>query len=248
MIKKLAERILYTAYTAKEGHIPSALSILNIIWVLYDKILSPQDKFILSKGHGCLALYVVLAEKGIIPKESLDTFGRFDSILGGHPDMNKITGVEASTGSLGHGLPIAVGLALGKKLTSEKGKIFCLIGDGELNEGSIWESMLIASHHELGNLVCIVDSNRSTDRALDLGHIVNKFRSFGWLVRTCNGHDNFSLSLNLGELNEEDLSMPMVLIADTFKGHGVFKMEQNPEVWHHKAPNEEQLGQMIRSL
>jgi transketolase len=244
MIKKLREQILRMAYGAQEGHIPSALSILDILWVLYDKIMKPEDKFILSKGHGCLALYVILAEKGIIPKETLNTFGMYYSILGGHPDMNKVPGVEASTGSLGHGLPIAVGIAMARKIKKEDGHIFCLIGDGECNEGSIWESIMIASHHNLDNLICIVDYNHSTDRALSLGNLGKKFQSFGWRVYDVLGHDHKMLE---HLLTPTLLPNPTVVICNTVKGWGIERMQNNP-AWHHRSPNEKEFKEIIDEI
>ena len=188
-MKELIKKVLKMAYVSGEGHIPSALSILDILWVLYDKVMTKDDRFVLSKGHGALALYAVLSEIGMIKQSELDEFALFDSNLGGHPDTNKIDGVLASTGSLGHGLPMAVGMAKAKKMKGEEGRVFCIIGDGECNEGSIWESLMIASHHKLDNLTCIVDYNRSTDRALDLGDLAEKFRSFGWYVDDVDGHN-----------------------------------------------------------
>jgi transketolase len=177
------------ATNAGEGHVPSALSILDILWVLYDRILkinpsypkSPtRDRFILSKGHAALGLYVILAKKGFFPSSELEDFGKYDGFLGGHPDRNKVSGVEASTGSLGHGFPMSVGIALGLRIKKIDSKVFVLIGDGEANEGSVWESALLASHHNLSNLCCIIDYNHSTDRALKVGDMVSKFKSFGW--------------------------------------------------------------------
>jgi transketolase len=244
IIKELRRSIITTAFNANEGHIPSALSILDILWVLYDKILKPDDKFVLSKGHGCLALYVVLAEKGIIPKSYLDSFCTLNGSLGGHPDMNKINGVEVSAGSLGHGLPIAVGMAMAKKIKKQDGHIFCLVGDGECNEGSIWESLLIASHHDLTNLTCIVDYNHSTDRALDIYNLSEKFGAFGWRVYDIAGHDHRWLEQLL---TPTELPKPTVLIAQTIKGKGVNRMKNNPE-WHHKIPTEEEFNEIMKEL
>ena len=236
--------ILIIATNAREGHIPSAFSVLDILWVLYDRILKAGDKFILSKGHGCLALYVVLAEKGFFPRSDLDTFCEFDSPLGGHPDMNKINGIEASTGSLGHGLPIAVGMAMAKKIKKESGNIYCLVGDGECNEGSIWESALIASHHGLTNLTCIVDYNHSTDRALRLDDLSKIFNAFGWRVYNIDGHDHLWLERML---SPTELPKPTAVIANTIKGNGIKRMENNPE-WHHKQPTEGELKEMLQEL
>lgn len=244
LLVKLKRDIVTVAFTSKEGHIPSALSILDIIWILYDKVLRLGDKFVLSKGHGCLALYAVLVEKGLLSKSDFDTFCAFDSPLGGHPDRNKVNGIEASTGSLGHGLPMAVGMAMALRIKNRSARVFCLIGDGECNEGSIWESALITSHHNLTNLTCIIDYNRSTDRALKLDDLATKFNAFGWGVVQIDGHDH--------ELLEHFLSYPTpgkptVIIAKTIKGNGIKRMENNPE-WHHKSPTKEQFEEILKEL
>lgn len=244
MIKKLKRQILTMAMKGGGGHIPSAYSILDIIWVLYDKILKPEDKFILSKGHGCLALYVVLTEKRMIPPEYLENFSSFNSPLGGHPDRNKVPWVEASTGSLGHGLPMAVGKAMALKIKNLPGMVYCLVGDGECNEGSIWEALMIASHHKLTNLVCIVDYNRSTDRALRLDDLARKFMAFGFGVLQNNGHDQKMLK-HLFETPYVD--RPTVVICETIKGNGVKRMENNP-AWHHRKPTKEEYDEIITEL
>ena len=177
-MKKLILKIIQLAFKGKEGHVPSALSILDLLDALYKKFISKSkfNKFVLSKGHGSLALYVILEKYKIINK--INNFCSFSSNFGGHPDKNKIRGVESSTGSLGHGFPFACGMALGKKVKKEKGKVFVLIGDGECNEGSIWETCLLANHHKLDNLICIVDHNKSTNRALIVDDLEKKFISF----------------------------------------------------------------------
>ena len=186
-LKELRKQIITISTNAKEGHVPSALSVLDILWVLYNDILRidplhptllDRDRFVLSKGHAAIGLYVILAHKGFFPVSMLDTFAKYDSILGGHPDKNKVPGVEASTGSLAHGFPLSVGMALGLKIKKSDSRVYAIVGDGELNEGPIWESALLASHHRLSNLCCIVDYNHSTDRALQVGDIVKKFESF----------------------------------------------------------------------
>lgn len=239
----LKRQIVQMAYDAGEGHIPSALSILDLIWVLYNKITTPDDRFVLSKGHGCLALYVVLAEKGFITPEQLATFAKRDSILGGHPDRNKVPGVLCSTGSLGHGLPQAVGLALGKKIKGESGRVFCLVGDGECNEGSIWEAAMLASHHKLNNLTVIVDYNRSTDRALDISSIHDKFWAFGFFPPSINGHNHDEI---VRVMTYDSGKRPTAVIANTVKGYGCKRM-QDPS-WHHRAPNEMELVEIMKEL
>lgn len=253
VVTQLKRDILLCAYRAKEGHIASAFSIIDILWVLYDRLLQydcrnpkweGRDRFILSKGHGCLALYAVLAKKDFFASEVLDTFGLFDSPLGGHPDRNKIPGVEASTGSLGHGLPMAVGVALALKIKQNDRLVYCLIGDGECNEGSIWESCLLASHHRLRSLCCIVDFNHSTDRSLELGDLEAKFHSMGFEVSVVDGHDHKALARSLG--SGPGLK-PRALIASTVKGKGCSEMENNP-AWHHRSPSDDELENMLREL
>jgi len=252
-INELKRKIVKVSNRAKEGHIASAFSILDIMWVLYDRILNinpanpehpDRDVFILSKGHASLALYAVLAEKGFFHDEHLEKFCDFDSMFGGHPDHKKIPGVEASTGSLGHGLPIGVGIALGAKIKKAKNHVFVIIGDGEANEGTIWESALLASHHNLSNLTCIVDYNHSTDRAVLMGDLAAKFKSFGWGSEIVDGHDHEVL---YEVLNRKGNKKPLAVIAETTKGRGVNFMENNPE-WHHKFPSEDELTQILKEL
>jgi len=254
---KLRRQIVDMVYKSGEGHIASAFSILDIIWILYDQILNVnphnvnnfyRDRFILSKGHGCLALYAVLAKKGFIDQEDICNFAKRGCILGGHPDYLKISGVEASTGSLGHGAAISVGMAMALKIQKNSAKVHCLIGDGELNEGSVWEAALLAAHHKLDNLYWIIDYNHSTDRALKIGDVGYKFKSFGWQFQYIKGHDvtNFKSSLKL--LDEfQEIQKPKVLIANTVKGKGVSFMENN-QAWHHKVPTEEEYKKIMEEL
>lgn len=252
---RLRQQIILAATDAGEGHIPSALGILDILWVLYDQVLridpkDPQsddrDRFILSKGHGALALYVVLAEKGFFPAAELGRFASFDSPLGGHPDRNKVPGVEASTGSLGHGLPMGVGMALGMRIRGIDRRVFVLVGDGECNEGSIWEAALLAAHHKLNNLICIVDYNHSTDRALLLGDVVRKFEAFGWNATSVSGHHPRQLCQIL-DLSVVWRSHPTAIIAETVKGYGCKRMENNP-AWHHRVPTQDELLSILEEL
>lgn len=248
IINKLKRDIVVVAHRAGSGHIPSAFSILDIIWTLYNDVMLSDDRFILSKGHGCLALYAVLEEKGIIPKGSLDTFAH-GGILGGHPDRNKIPGVLASTGSLGHGLPIAVGIAMAKKIKKEMGRVFVLVGDGELNEGSCWESLLLADQHNLSNLTIIVDYNHSTDRAVDLCDLGKKFAAFGF------SHYQITPTIPLaGEPsvllfalgNALSFDYPIAIIINTIKGDGCKRMQNSS--WHHRAPNDQELKEILEEL
>jgi transketolase len=252
-INKLRVEIIRASAVAQEGHIPSALSILDILWVLYDRVLKvypdcpdkpERDRFILSKGHASLGLYAVLAEKGFFDKSLVSGFGSYRSILGGHPDRSKVPGVEASTGSLGHGFPMSVGIALALKIEGSPSRVFTVVGDGECNEGSVWEAALLAAHHRLGNLVCIVDYNHSTDRALMVGDLAAKFEKFGWASREVDGHDHEEIyNACLGV----PLDVPLAIIANTKKGNGCAIMEDNP-AWHHKAPTNDELNDIIEVL
>lgn len=252
-MKHLRKKIIEATVRTGEGHIPSAFSILDLLWVLYDRILditpqnvrdSNRDRLVLSKGHASLGLYAVLAAKGFIDGETLSGFATFESPLGGHPDRTKVPGVEASTGSLGHGLPMAVGLALGMKIRKQPHKVYAIVGDGECNEGTIWESALLAAHHELSNLYCVVDYNHSGDRALKLGDLRKKFESFDWLAISVNGHDQEEIYRALTRRSDRK---PIAIIAETIKGYGSKIMENNHE-WHHKAPKEEELERILEDL
>ena len=235
--KKLIKRIIDIAYKAKEGHIASSLSILDILYVLYDKILNNEHHFILSKGHASLGLYVILEHFNLL-EENLEDFCKMNGNLGGHPN-NKIKNIEASTGSLGHGLPMAVGIAMGEKIKKTNLKTFVIIGDGESNEGTNWESALLASNHKLDNLVCILDYNHSNDRALKLDNLKNKFESFNWDVIEINGHSIDEITKALSYNSDK----PLLILANTIKGKGIPFMENNPE-WHHKAPNEDEYNKI----
>jgi len=221
IISKLRRRIIDVAYRDGMGHIPSALSILDIVWTLYDKVMTKDDQFILSKGHGVMALYAVLEEKGLLD---------WSKRLMGHPKRGDANGaILASTGSLGHGLPIAIGLAMAKKIKGETGRVFCLIGDGECNEGTTWECALLAAHHELNNLVVIVDWNSSSERALSVGSLRAKFLAFDWFANVINYYEQFGIG--------GGIIKPLAIIAKTIKGNGVPFM-QAPE-WHNKKLSEQ---------
>jgi len=252
-LKPLREQIIRISTRAQEGHIPSALSILDILYVLYNQILKidpshpndPQrDRFVLSKGHAAIGLYVILAQRGFFPPSELEIFGAHASILGGHPDKNKIPGVEASTGSLGHGFPMSVGMALGLAIKKSPARVYTIIGDGEANEGSSWEAALLAAHHKLDNLRCIIDYNHSTDRALSVGDIQDKFRAFNWETISVDGHNHEAIRT---ALQHQPTAKPLAIIANTIKGFGCPIMENNPE-WHHKFPKDEELQALVESL
>lgn len=249
---KIAEMI----YHAGEGHIPSAFSLVEILKVLYGNFLKfdscrpdwpERDFFILSKGHGCAALYIFLEKYGFITQRDLAEKGTFRGILGGHPDATKVPGVEASTGSLGHGAVMAMGIALGLRIKKKKNRVITIIGDGESNEGTIWEMALVAANLKLGNLLVIVDYNKSTEQILKMPEMDKKWAAFGWETNRINGHDEEAIQKTLSRISFISEGKPKVIIADTVKGYGV-KMLEGHGVWHSRVPNEEEMEAIRREL
>ena len=241
IIKNIRTNILKLTYKAKSSHIGSCLSIVEILAVLYGKILKKKDRFILSKGHAALALYCTLFENKFISLKILNSFGSNKTILMNHVS-HKVKGVEFSTGSLGHGLPVAVGKALKFKINKENNKVFVLISDGELNEGTTWESLLFASHHKLENLTIIIDYNKiqSMDfinKIINIEPLKSKLQSFGCNVHQVNGHDTSLINRILVKKNK---NKPKIIIAHTIKGKGISFMENN-NLWHYKNPNQKEL-------
>lgn len=254
VLKKLRRQIVLATIAANEGHIPSSFCVLEILWVLYDRVLrvdpanprrEDRDRFVLSKGHASLALYAVLAEKGFFPPSDMERFATRDSPLGGHPDRLKVPGVEASTGSLGHGFPISVGMALALRQKASPSRVFALVGDGEANEGTIWEAALLAAHHGLDNLTLIVDHNHSTDPALSLGDLAAKLRSFDWDTQDVDGHDGDAL---FAALTRPAAGRPRAIVAKTVKGYGSAKIQKEPGAWHHGAPKAGDLAEILAEL
>ena len=248
LIKNIKINILKLTHQAKSAHLGSCLSIVEILTVLYFYILKKKDRFILSKGHSALALYSVLSEKNIISKKKLFTYGKNDSLLMNHAS-HKVKGVEFSTGSLGHGLPVAVGKALKFKLEKKKSKVYVLLSDGELNEGSNWEALLFASHHKLNNLVIIIDYNKiqslgHSKKIINIEPLKDKFISFGCRVAKINGHSYLSIK---NELNKKLSNKPKVIIANTIKGYDVNFMEDN-NLWHYKSPNNFELEKALKQI
>jgi len=229
-------------YKAGEGHIPSAFSIVDIVDTIY-AVKAPEDRFILSKGHGAAALFVVLAKRGIISEKDLDQYGTYAAILGGHPDRTKVPGVECSTGSLGHGLPMAVGLALGQRIQARPGRVLALIGDGEAHEGTTWEAALAAKHLGLSSLTVLVDDNKSAAQICPHPSLRKQWAAFGWEVRTCSGHDPKAIARKL--LMPQ--SGPVAIICRTVKGKGV-KMLEGHGKWHHRIPNEQEYQEIMHRL
>ncbi len=247
-IKNIRVNILKKTYEANSSHIGSCYSIVEILYVLYFLKFKKKDTFILSKGHAALALYCTLFEKKILSKALLDSYGKNNSTLMAHVS-HKVKGVEFSTGSLGHGLPYAVGKALGEKINKSKSKIYVLISDGELNEGTTWESLLFASFHKLDNLFIIIDYNKiqSLDfvkNVLKIEPLRQKLTSFNCNVSQINGHNINQITKSLKSKNN---NKPNIIIADTIKGKGV-KFMENTVLWHYKSPNKEQLRDAMKDL
>ncbi len=211
-------RPLLRELTGDEKHDASSHSTLDVLWVLYDSVLrydprnprsEERDRFVLSKGHGPVAYYAILADKGFFPVTELRKFRQWDGILGAHPDRNQAPGVETSTGSLGHGLPMAVGMALALRLKQSDRRVFALIGDGECNEGSIWEAIMQASHQQLSNLTCIAINNHSSTIAF--GDLAARFAAFGWAATTINGRDHDQIHQ---ALTHPDHERPTAIVAE----------------------------------
>jgi transketolase len=247
-------------HRANASHIGSCLSAADVLAVLYGDVLrvDPQkpdwpgrDRFLLSKGHAAAALYATLAERGFFPISWLETFYQDGSRLAGHATSHGVPGVEASTGSLGHALALGCGMALAGKRDRLDYRVFVLLSDGELDEGSNWEAILFAAHHRLANLVAIVDHNRiqsfgSVQEVLNLEPLAAKWAAFGWSVRECNGHDCQQLATALHEVPWQP-DKPSVILAETIKGKGVSFME-NQLLWHYKSPDAQLLAQALAEL
>ncbi len=260
LARKVRCHSLKMVYAAKLGHPGGDMSAADVLATLYSNVLKidpanpgapDRDRFILSKGHCSAALYSVLAETGYFPVAELSEYMKPLSKFSGHPDRNKLPGVEANTGPLGHGLPIAVGAAKAAKIKGESWRVFVMTGDGELQEGSNWEAAMAASHFQLDNLTLIVDRNRlqqgdETERTITMEPLAERFRSFGWAVREVDGHDISLLLQTFGELPFEK-GRPNCVIARTHKGRGVSFMEDRVE-WHHKVPLAEELATALKEL
>ncbi len=244
---------------AHGGHTGGALSSTDILVTLYYhtmrfKTKEPswpdRDRFVLSKGHSVEGYYAILADLGYFPKAELDTYGQFGARLIGHPSV-KVPGVEMNTGALGHGLPVAAGMALGQRLNGIDARTFVLMGDGEQAEGSIWEAAMFAAHHRLDNLVAILDRNGlqisgSTEDIMTLEPLADKYRAFGWAVVETDGHD-FDALITLLDCKPHTSGKPLLILARTIKGKGVSFM-QNVVKWHHGVPDDAQYLAAIQEL
>jgi transketolase len=249
--KKIRHSIINTTLKAGGAHVGGGLSALDIMVALYFKYMNvnpedpenpDRDRFVLSKGHGAIGFIPVLAERGFFEKELLDSFNKFKSPFGMHPDGNKIAGCDASTGSLGHGLPMAVGMVLGAKVQKKDFYTYCIVGDGELNEGSNWEAAMTAAHHKVDNLLLFVDKNRQmidgpVQEVMNIDPLADKWKAFRWEVIEIDGHNMVEIAEAI-EKAHQIKGKPTVVVANTVKGKGVDFME-NETKWHYGAIDSE---------
>lgn len=255
----LRRRILKMAFAGSSVHIPCAFSMVEITSVLYSKYLAPKalasdsdcNHFVLSKGHGVMAVYAALAELGILAESELENYFSDGSRLKGLADSH-VPGIEATTGSLGHGLPVAVGIAKGLQLSGSSRSVFCVVGDGEMNEGTMWEALLFAQHHRLDRLVVIVDANGyqamgTTDEVLALGKLHEKFTAFGFDALDVDGHDVEALSCGIDQLLSAVNGRPKAIVAKTIKGKGVSFMEGRND-WHYTRLSADTLARALTEV
>lgn len=259
--KVIRRYVIQMIYDASSGHTGGSLSCVDILTVLYFHTMKHdpnnikdqnRDRLILSKGHGCPALYAILAESGYFPIEELKTLRKLGSRLQGHPDANMLPGIEVSSGSLGQGLSIACGIALGGKIDKKDFKTYVLLGDGECQEGQIWEAVMFASHHKLDNLIVIIDRNDyqidgKTEDIMSLEPLEDKFKSFVWNVCKCDGNNIRDLMTTFHDVLDKPNGRPTVIIAHTIKGKGI-KFMENDNSFHGKAPNKEEMEKAIKEL
>lgn len=260
LAKRIRIKAIQMVHAAHSAHVGGSLSMADLLAALYGHELRvdpkrsdwpERDRFILSKGHACAALYAVLAFKGFFPEEWLDTFYRDGGKLAGHATHTGVPGVEVSTGSLGHGLPIATGMALAAMRDGKLHRVFALLSDGECDEGSVWEAILFASHHRLDNLVVIVDFNKiqslgHVDEVLALQPFAQKWQAFGWSVREIDGHDMGAILAALS-LVPFEVGRPSCILANTVKGKGVSFMEDKL-LWHYRNPSVDEMKQAIAEI
>jgi transketolase len=257
--KAIRRQVIKLIYGAKGGHTGGALSSTDILTALFYGVMNfdpkypkweNRDRFILSKGHSVEPYWSILADLGFFDQEELRTYSQFGTRLIGHPN-NKVPGVEMNTGSLGHGLPVAVGMAIAAKKDGRKNKVYVLMGDGEQAEGSVWEGAMAASHYKLDNLVAILDRNHlqisgNTEDVMSLEPLADKWTSFGWHVKKINGNSMTEL-VEAFRSTPYSVGKPTLILAETTKGKGVSFMENNPS-WHHKVPTPEQYELALKEL
>ena len=260
MSNRVRRHIIDEIYTAGSGHPGGSLSATDIIVALYFHFMNydpenprwpDRDRFVLSKGHAAPALYAALAEKGVFPVEELMTLRKIGSRLQGHPDMRKLPGIEASTGSLGQGLSIGNGMALAGRLDRRPYNVYVMLGDGEVEEGQVWEAAMFAAHYKLDNLIAFLDRNKlqidgETEKVMSIEPIADKWKAFGWEVMEINGHD-FNEIIEAVNRAKEVRGRPVMIIAHTIKGKGVSFMEGSVH-FHGKPPNDEEYRMAIKEL
>lgn len=250
--KRIRRNILETSYASGHGHIPTSFSVVEVMLAIYGVMRhdpknpgrDDRDIFILSKGHASLGYYCVLAELGYVDMAEVRGFGSFGTRFGCHPDRMKVPGVEVSTGSLGHGIGVAVGMAMGLKVRGSDRRVFTLVGDGEANEGTVWEAIMVASDRRLDNLTIVYDDNKSQGRCLSIPNPAERLASFGCYVRIAPGHDVDALASALtrrpGTVN--------TLVAQTQKGYGCQTLADNIYEWHRKSPDAAILPKLVEEL
>ncbi|MBQ7246104.1 MAG: transketolase [Firmicutes bacterium] len=252
--------VIKEVFKAGSGHPGGSLSATDIMTALYFKEMNidpekpdmpERDKFVLSKGHAAPILYAALANKGFFPKEELASLRKLGSTLQGHPNMHKVPGVEMSTGSLGQGFSVSVGMALANKMDKNPGRVYVLLGDGELQEGIVWEAAMAAAHYGLSNMCAIVDNNGlqidgNNDDVMRVQPIDEKFKAFGWNVQVIDGHD-FDQIFQALENARAEKDRPSIIVAKTIKGKGVSFMEDKAG-WHGRAPSEEEAQKAVKEL
>lgn len=249
---RIREQVLRIAHASGHGHLPTCFSVVEMLMSVYDTMRhnpadpawAERDIFILSKGHAALGLYCTLAHYGYFPIEDVYRFGAFGSNFGCHADRFKVPGIEASTGSLGHGIGLAVGMALGFKIDGNDRQVYTLIGDGESNEGSVWEAVMTAAHLDLHNLTILFDNNHSQTRCQPIHEPLARFRAFGCDAVEVDGHDLEALKSVLSEPRNG----PRVVIANTEKGHGCPTLVKEMFAWHRRSPNDAELSQLLEEL
>lgn len=259
--KEVKKDIVEMIYEAKSGHPGGSLSCSDIITYLYNEKMNVdvdnpkdpnRDRFVLSKGHAAPAIYSVLAEKGYFPKEELNKLRKVGALLQGHPDSKHVSGIDVSTGSLGQGISNAVGMALGLRAQGNNAKVYVVLGDGELQEGLVWEASMAAAHYKLDNLIAIIDNNGlqidgKNEEVMGISPLDKKFESFGWNVIICEDGNDFDSIHEAFSKVDEVKDKPSVIIAKTVKGKGVSFMENNAG-WHGQAPNEEEKNKALSEL
>ena len=259
--KSIRRRVIETIGHAQAGHPGGSLSSVDILTCLFFQVMrinphkpdwEDRDRFVLSKGHAAAALYSTLAERGFFSPEILPTFGKINSLLQVHPDMHKVKGVEISTGALGQGFSVALGIALGAKLDGKDISVYALVGDGESQEGQVWEAAMCAAHYKLDNLTVLLDYNKAqllgpVSEIMEVAPLAEKWRAFGWHTSEIDGHDIKQIIEALAS-SKEIRGKPVVIIAHTTKGKGVSFMEGPVGTWHGKPPSEEEMKKALEEL